>query len=251
MDTGERAFLGRGWAFPRAHAAPDGEIALAEYDEDVHAGGAARPRHRPRRARDAAGLRRRTAARSCSSRSPTTTRALVAHRVREALVRCEPRIDVLDVPRRARSPAPTSSVAGRGGLPGPRDEHLLQPRLSRSTCSRGSRRHERAATRAAPRRAARLRAADAARRRSCPGWQPAPGGAGRRRCCRVYAQFLRRARRSGSTPRPDKNELAFLDLLGLDVLAAQAARAPVVFSHDPAGAATAARRPGTRLGGEG
>jgi hypothetical protein len=64
-----------------------------------------------------------------------------------------------------------------------------------------------------------------------PGWAPASGGAGSAllfiaaRLSAVVADRLNRA--------PDKNELAFLDMLGVSLLPAQAARAPVAFSLRP------------------
>ncbi len=64
-----------------------------------------------------------------------------------------------------------------------------------------------------------------------PGWAPAPGGAGSAllaiaaRLSAVVADRLNRA--------PEKNELAFLDMLGVSLLPAQAARAPVTFSLRP------------------
>jgi hypothetical protein len=78
-----------------------------------------------------------------------------------------------------------------------------------------------------------------------PGWRPRDGGPADA-LLRVYAQYLdaiaERVDRA-----PDKNQLAFLDLLGLELLPAQAARAPVVFQTLPQlgdGHASA----GTRLG---
>jgi hypothetical protein len=66
-----------------------------------------------------------------------------------------------------------------------------------------------------------------------PGWRPAAGGPGEA-LLEIYAQFLR-ALGERIDAAPDKNELAFLDMLGLDVLPAQAARAPVVFATIPGG----------------
>ena len=64
-----------------------------------------------------------------------------------------------------------------------------------------------------------------------PAWRPADGAAGDA-LLRIYARFLDAlGERINRTP--DKNELAFLDLLGLDLLPAQAARAPVVFTTMP------------------
>lgn len=95
MDFGDKAFLGRGWAFP-VHAGRGGEIAEAEYDEDVHQ--AVRivlgtdVGERVMLPEFGAGLRALV-----FEPLTATTRALIQHRVREALVRFEPRIDVLDV----------------------------------------------------------------------------------------------------------------------------------------------------------
>ena len=66
-----------------------------------------------------------------------------------------------------------------------------------------------------------------------PDWRPLPGGPGDA-LLEIYAQFLR-ALGERIDAAPDKNELAFLDLLGLDVLPAQAARAAVVFATIPGG----------------
>lgn len=66
-----------------------------------------------------------------------------------------------------------------------------------------------------------------------PQWEPAPGGAGDALLW-VYAEFLH-ALSERIAMAPAKNEMAFLDLLGLDVLPAQGARAPVVFTTLPGG----------------
>jgi hypothetical protein len=64
-----------------------------------------------------------------------------------------------------------------------------------------------------------------------PGWAPSPGGAGSAvlsiaaRLSAVVADRLNHA--------PEKNELAFLDMLGVSLLPAQAARAPVTFTPRP------------------
>lgn len=88
-------FLGRGWAFPLGTAA-DGELALSEYERDVREAVriilATNPGERVMRPDFGAGLRA-----LLFEPLSTATRSLVAHRVREALVRFEPRIDVLDV----------------------------------------------------------------------------------------------------------------------------------------------------------
>jgi uncharacterized protein len=95
MDSTDRAFLGRGWDFP-VHAGPGGEIAEAEYDADVQE--AVRlvlgtdPGERVMLPEFGSGLRA-----LLFEPLTATTRALVQLRVREALVRFEPRIDVLEV----------------------------------------------------------------------------------------------------------------------------------------------------------
>ncbi|MCW3066972.1 MAG: hypothetical protein JWN32_4144, partial [Solirubrobacterales bacterium] len=82
-----------------------------------------------------------------------------------------------------------------------------------------------------------------------PAWHPETGGPGDA-LLRIWAEYLR-ALAERVAEAPDKNELAFLDQLGLDVLPAQAARAPVVFTtipgggdgHAPAGTRVAAKGP--------
>jgi phage-related baseplate assembly protein len=60
-----------------------------------------------------------------------------------------------------------------------------------------------------------------------PGWQPRPGTASWA-IVQIFARHLRSiAERLNEAP--DKNKLAFLDRLGINLLPAQAARAPVVF----------------------
>lgn len=81
-----------------------------------------------------------------------------------------------------------------------------------------------------------------------PEWEPEPGGAGDA-LLHVYAEFLNvLAERVAAAPA--KNEVAFLDMLGLDVLPAQAARAPVVFTAIPGGGDGRAPA-GTRLSAKG
>jgi hypothetical protein len=81
-----------------------------------------------------------------------------------------------------------------------------------------------------------------------PEWQPAPGGAGDALLW-VYAEFLH-ALSERIAQAPDKNEMAFLDMLGLDVLPAQGARAAVVFTTLP-GAGDGQAPAGTRLNAKG
>jgi phage baseplate assembly protein W len=95
VDPADRAFLGRGWAFP-VKTSPDGEIACAEYEQDVHEAVrlvlGTEMGERRMLPEFAAGLRALV-----FEPLTATTRALVQHRVREALVRFEPRIDVVEV----------------------------------------------------------------------------------------------------------------------------------------------------------
>ena len=94
-DTSAKAFLGRGWAFP---AAPDptGHAALAAYEEDVrqavHIILGTSPGERVMRPDFGAGLRDLV-----FEPINTTTMALVRHRVEQALVDWEPRIDNVTV----------------------------------------------------------------------------------------------------------------------------------------------------------
>jgi Bacteriophage baseplate protein W len=99
-------FLGRGWAFP-LEAAPDGDVALVEHEDDVRQALRiilATNGDRVMRPEFGAGLRA-----LLFEPLSTTTASLVAHRVREALVRFEPRIDVVDV-RVALAPGPESAI---------------------------------------------------------------------------------------------------------------------------------------------
>ena len=97
-----KAFLGRGWAFP-VHADAQGSIASAEYEEDIRQ--AIRiildtdPGERVMRPDFGAGLR-------ALAFEPinTATMALARHRVEQALVLWEPRIDSVGVLVRADPP---------------------------------------------------------------------------------------------------------------------------------------------------
>jgi uncharacterized protein len=99
----DRAFLGRGWWFP-VETGPGGEIAQAEYDEDVRQSVrlvlGTDPGERVMRPDFGAGLRALV-----FEPLTATTQALVKHRVEEALVRWEPRIDVVEVGVRLRTGA--------------------------------------------------------------------------------------------------------------------------------------------------
>ena len=91
-----KAFLGVGWAFPVRPAAELGEVALAVYEEDIRQ--AVRliletnPGERVMRPDFGAGLRALV-----FEPVSTTTKALVRHRVEQALIAWEPRIDVEEV----------------------------------------------------------------------------------------------------------------------------------------------------------
>jgi hypothetical protein len=60
-----------------------------------------------------------------------------------------------------------------------------------------------------------------------PGWQPEPTGPGAA-LIQVYARFLK-SLADRLNQAPDKNKMAFFDRLGIELLPAQPARAPVVF----------------------
>jgi hypothetical protein len=94
-DVDDKAFLGRGWAFPVAVSA-DGDIATAEYEEDIRQAVriilATDPGERVMRPEFGAGL-------NALVFEPinTTTMALARHRVEQALITWEPRIDSITV----------------------------------------------------------------------------------------------------------------------------------------------------------
>jgi phage baseplate assembly protein W len=91
----DRAFLGHGWRFP-IDAGADGEVALSDYDRDVreavHIVLSTNPGERVMRPDFGAGLRA-----LLFEPMTATTASLVRHRVEQALVLWEPRIDVLSV----------------------------------------------------------------------------------------------------------------------------------------------------------
>ena len=239
-----QAFLGRGWAFPVA-ADADGEVALADYDEDVrqavriilgtdHGERVMRPDFgaglrrfvfEPIDTHDAR-ARRATASsrRSCRGSRGSTSSCVGARPGRPTASRARRRVDY-----RVRA---TNTFY-----------NLVYPFY---LLEGGGRRRERApsSSRATPTRCSTALRAPAAGA-TCRGWQPAPGGAGAA-LLPIYARYLH-ALAERIDQAPDKNELAFLDLLGVDLLPAQAARAPVVFTT----ASGRRRRPragGTRLG---
>lgn len=97
-----KAFLGRGWAFPVAVDAR-GAIATAQYEEDIRQ--AIRiildtePGERVMRPDFGAGLRS-----LAFEPINTTTMALARHRVEQALIQWEPRVDSIGVGVRANPP---------------------------------------------------------------------------------------------------------------------------------------------------
>lgn len=95
MAKDERAFLGRGWAFP-IHLAEDGEIAMVEHEEDIRQALLVilQTNHGERAMRPELGANLQALA-----FEPLTTRtmALTKHRVETALVTWEPRIDSIQV----------------------------------------------------------------------------------------------------------------------------------------------------------
>jgi len=97
-----KAFLGRGFAFPPALTA-DGAVALAEYEEDVRQALLVildtEPGERVMRPDFGAGLRSLT-----FEPINATTLALARHRVEQALVLWEPRIDSVSVIASADAP---------------------------------------------------------------------------------------------------------------------------------------------------
>jgi phage baseplate assembly protein W len=99
----DKAFLGVGWAFPPQESA-DGDVATAAYEEDIHQAvhiilGTAQG-ERVMRPDFGAGLQRLV-----FEPLSMTTMALVRHRVEEALVTWEPRIDLERVDVRAGNTA--------------------------------------------------------------------------------------------------------------------------------------------------
>src|SRR5262245_36466786 len=94
-DDVDKAFLGRGWAFPPA-TDTSGEVALAAYEEDVRQAIriilATAPGERVMRSDFGAGLNALV-----FEPLSTATVALVRFRVEDALTRWEPRIDQVSV----------------------------------------------------------------------------------------------------------------------------------------------------------
>jgi phage baseplate assembly protein W len=103
----DRAFLGHGWRFP-IEAGVDGEVALSSYDRDVQEAVrivlGTNPGERVMRPDFGAGLRA-----MLFEPMTATTASLVRHRVEQALVLWEPRIDVLDVRVRPQ-PGPDAAL---------------------------------------------------------------------------------------------------------------------------------------------
>ncbi len=102
QDTTANAFLGQGWAFPY-RLAPSGEVATVAHEEDIRE--AIRliletnPGERVMRPDFGAGLRALT----FEPISAATT-ALVQHRIEQALITWEPRIDTITVGVSAEAP---------------------------------------------------------------------------------------------------------------------------------------------------
>lgn len=99
-----KAFLGRGWAFPVQPGAGD-EVALVEHEDDIRQAiriilGTS-PGERIMRPEFGCGLRA-----LAFEPLSTTTIALARHRVEEALVTWEPRIDLLEVRAAADQASP-------------------------------------------------------------------------------------------------------------------------------------------------
>lgn len=99
MPADAKAFLGRGWAFPVAVDA-HGAIAMAEYEEDIRQAIliilGTNPGERVMRPDFGAGLRA-----LLFEPINTNTMALARHRVEQALILWEPRIDSVGVEVRA------------------------------------------------------------------------------------------------------------------------------------------------------
>ena len=95
MDEQDKAFLGKGWAFP-VTASPAGGVAISAYEQDIrqaiHIILGTNPGERVMRPDFGAGL-------NALVFEPlnTTTMALLRHRVETALVTWEPRIDQVEV----------------------------------------------------------------------------------------------------------------------------------------------------------
>jgi phage baseplate assembly protein W len=94
-EQDDKAFLGRGWAFP-VQQNESGEIGMAAYEEDIRQAiriilGTAQG-ERVMRPDFGVGLRALT-----FESISATTMALARHKVEEALITWEPRIDLVDV----------------------------------------------------------------------------------------------------------------------------------------------------------
>ena len=152
-------------------------------------------------------------------------------------MRFEPRIDVLEVRVDGRRPR-RRPARRRRSTTGSGRRTPSTTSSTRSTCWRGGRSDARARPRssnpAAPTRCWRCCARASPPTCRAGSRSPAPA----RRCSSLYAQMLA-ALAQRIDRAPDKNELAFLDLLGLELLAAQPARAPLVLTA----VAGARRRP--------
>lgn len=109
QDAGVRTFLGAGASFP-VRLASDGSIALSSYEEhiaqSVYLVLATARGERAMRPEFGCGLSELT-----FSPMDATTAAIAEHLVRDGLLRCEPRIDVLSVAARAYHPLGTLEIS--------------------------------------------------------------------------------------------------------------------------------------------
>ena len=155
-----------------------------------------------------------------------TTLALARHRVEEALILWEPRIDSIEVG--VTADAPRWPPQDRGRLPRARDQHVLQPGLS-VLPDGGTDSMSRVPPPLLDPLTTESCVADAESKVPAfvPGWEPGPAGPGAA-LIQVYARFLK-SLADRLNQAPDKNKMGFFDRLGIELLPAQAARAPVVF----------------------
>lgn len=95
MNKSEKAFLGEGWSFP-VLTTSDGEVAMSAYEEDIQQAIriilGTNQGERVMRPDFGAGLQALV-----FQPINTTTMSLVRHRVEEALIRWEPRIDSITI----------------------------------------------------------------------------------------------------------------------------------------------------------
>ena len=237
-------FLGRGWAFPVALAGPDGTVARAAYQDSIEQAIwlilSTAKGERPMRPDFGCGIHDLVFA-----LNDATTAGRVTEEVRDALALWEPRVELQDV---SVTVGPAGRAGGADRRPGQGDQRPLQPRLP-VLPDRGPAGVTLAAPPIDTRTAADLAAAIEDRLRRYAGWQPQaalpvpdPGYA----LSRIVARFMEigidRLNRA-----PDKALLAFLDLLGLELLPPQAARAPLTFTLATGAQADARVPAGTRV----